>query len=130
MRFVRGFIFGLSYLPVALFAIVVIAYIVKTWLVVGNERVGFDMAGISALIGGFSLTGALVDRAQDNLRRVGLTYLVSTIAFVVLGISAPILDDFCFMPYLGAVSIAVGSLFFAMGTARLVMEIPRLWNAR
>jgi len=40
----------------------------------------------------------------------------------------PVLNDFSFMPYAGAIGIAVGALFFAMGTVLLIMAIPSLWH--
>lgn len=131
MKFIKRLLFGLSFLPVVLFAIVITAFIVKTWLVLDDEKVGFDLATISAIIGGFILAGAFIDRqdpyGQARLRRIGLVYLISTIAFVVLAMSAPILNDFWLAPYLGAASIATGAVFFALGTVLLVREIPRLW---
>lgn len=94
MRSVRRFLFGLSYLPAALFAIIVVSYIIKTWLVFNDEKVGFELATVSALLGGFILTGAFIDRQnadnQTRLRRIGVVYLISTIAFVVFGLSVPI----------------------------------------
>ena len=132
MRIVRRFLFGLSYLPAALFAIIVVSYIVKTWLVFNDEKVGFELATVSALLGGFILTGAFIDRQsgdrQTRLRRIGVVYMISTIAFVVFGLSVPVLNDFSFMPYAGAIGIAVGALCFAMGTVLLVMAIPSLWH--
>lgn len=133
MRTLGRFLFGLSYLTAVLFAIIVILYIVKTWLVFDDTKVGFELATVAALLGGFILTGAFVDKESANrerqtrLRRIGVVFLVSTIAFVVFGISVPVLDDFFFMPYLGALSIVVGALYFAIGTVLLVREVPRLW---
>lgn len=131
MRTVRRFLFGLSYLPAALFAIIIVSYIVKTWLVFNDEKVGFELATVSALLGGFILTGAFVDsqntERQTKLRRIGVVYLISTIAFVVFGLSVPVLSDIPFMPYAGAVAIAVGAMYFAIGTVLLVVEIPKLW---
>jgi hypothetical protein len=116
---------------VILFGTIIVAFIVKTWLVLDNEKIGFELATISAIVGGFILASGFMDRQtpdrQTRLRRIGIIYLISTISFVVLGITAPILNDFCFVPYLGAVSIAIGAMFFAMGTVLLVREMPRLW---
>jgi len=127
----RNFLFGLCYVPAILFGTIIVAFIVKTWLVLNNDKIGFEMATIAALLGGFILTGAFLDNQvparQIRLRRIGITYLVSTISFVVLGFAAPILNDFSFVPYLSAISIAFGALCFAFGTVLLIIEIPRLW---
>lgn len=129
---IRSFISYLAYLIVILFACVIVAYIVKTWLVFNDAKVGFDLATISSIMGGFILAGAFLDSKptdrQRRLRQIGVLYLISAMAFVVLGLSAPIIEDFIFVPYLSAISIAVGAFGFAMGSVLLSFEIRRLWS--
>lgn len=123
---------GLSYLVVILFMIAIILYIIESDFGKSGEPVGFQLAIISSILGGFILTSAFFDRASSGpslrleLRRIGVLYLIATIAFVVYGICFPIIDKMPCIPHITAIGMVVGAMSFAMGTVLLGYEIPRL----
>jgi len=130
----KGIFFGLSYGMAILFMFAIVLYIVETNFGKDGEPVGFQLATISAIVGGLILASAFFDKASSdsglrlNLRRIGVIYLVATIAFVVFGICFPIMDTLPYITYVTAVSMVAGAMSFAMGTVLLVREIPRLWS--
>lgn len=127
----KSFFIGLSYLIAILFSFAIILFIIKTWLVMKDAQVGFNLAIISSVIGGLILASAFSSKETSifrvPLRRIGLLYIIATISFVILGVSAPLLENYSFAPYISAISMVGGALSFAIATVLLIKEIPRLW---
>ncbi len=132
-----NFLHGLSYTLVILLTLAIVVYIIAYYF--GKaEPPGFELATISAIIGGFILTSAgLTSYAviQDRMKRTALFYLIGTIAFVVFGLFFPIVDTVQNIPiyyeivlYTTAVSIGIGALSFSLGTVWLTFLIPKLWK--
>ena len=130
----KGLLHGLSFLVAILFSAAIIGYIVKTNFGEGGEPVGFELATISAVIGGLVLTSGFLDKGASkpdlalSLRRIGTMYLVATLAFVVFGICSPLMEVSSYFMYASAIGIAVGALSFAMGSVLLAIKVPQLWS--
>ena len=139
-KFKRGattFLYGLSCTLVIFLAIAIIVYIV-TYYFGRAEPPGFELATISAIIGGFihaSAGLASYAEVQDKMKRTALFYLIATIAFVVFALFFPTMDKLQNMPIYydfvvktTAVSICVGAVSFAIGTVLLALLIPKFWR--
>lgn len=131
----RKITYGLLYLVAILFMFAIVSYIAKTGFGKNGEPVGFQLATISAIIGGFILTSAFVDKEPQNsdlrlnLKHIGILYLIGTIAFVVFGIYFQIIEMSHWFIYVSAISMVAGALSFAMGTVLLALQMPRLWSS-
>lgn len=131
------FLYGLSYTLVILLALSIVVYII-TYYFGKAEPPGFELAIISAIIGGFILASAgLTSYAvvQDRMKRTGLFYLIATIAFLVFGLFFPIVDKVENIPiyyeivlYTTAVSIGVGAVSFSLGTVSIALPLPKIWR--
>ena len=131
MERLKKFLYGLSYLPAILFMIAIIMYIVKTGFGTDGEPVGFQLATISAVIGGLLLASAAVSShasAIDRMKRVGVLYLMATVSFVVFGICFPILDWNPVMPWVAGSGMVAGALSFAIATIWLTLTLPNIWS--
>jgi len=136
-KFIANFLYGLSYTLVILLTVAIIAYII-TYYFGKSEPPGFELATISAIIGGLMLASAgMASYAviQDRMQRTALFYLIATIAFVVFGLFFPIADKLKNVPIYynfalitTAVSIGVGALSFSLGTVWLAFLIPKFWR--
>src|SRR3972149_989149 len=88
--------YGLSYSLVVLLAVAIIGYFFKyDFGKLGTEVPGFQLATVSAVIGGLLLASAgiaLYAETQFTLRRVAVCYLLATVAFVVLGLTIGVAD--------------------------------------
>jgi len=109
-------------------------YIVHRY-VEGGESPAFELAMISAVIGGLLFAGGftgVTSTYAKEVRRIGLSYLVATISFVFMGLYLPILK----VPGMGEVlacavislSLLAALLSFGWATVRLIMLIPVLWK--
>jgi membrane associated rhomboid family serine protease len=131
-----NFLYGLSYTLVILLTVAIIVYII-TYYFGKAEPPGFELATISAIIGGLILASAGLAsyaEAQDRMKRTALFYLIATIAFVVFGLFFPIADKFQNVPIyydfilkITAISIGIGAVSFSIGTVWLAFLIPKLW---
>ena len=136
-RGITNFLYGLSYALVIFLAIAIIVYI-ATYYFGKAEPPGFQLATISAIIGGFILASAGLssyDAVRDKMRRIAVFYLIATIAFVVFALFFPIMDKFQNMPIYydfvvktTAVSIVIGAVSFSIGTVWLALLIPKFWR--
>ena len=130
----KSLAFGLLYLPVILFTVAIVLYIIETEFGTNGEPVGFQLATITAVIGGFILASAFVGKEPQNselqlkLRRIGILYLMDTVAFVVFGICFPIIEVSCWFIWVSAISMCVGALLFATGTVLLALQLLQLWS--
>lgn len=131
---VKGLVYGLSYLVVILFSAAILGYIIVTNFGQDGEPVGFQLATISAIIGGLILAGGLLNKGSStpdlalSLRRIGAMYLVATLAFVVSGICFPLIEVSCWFMYASTIGMAVGALSFAMGSVLLAIKVPQLFS--
>ena len=138
MKTVRNFLYGLSFILVVLLAVSIITYVI-TYYFGKAEPPGFELATISAIIGGFILASAgLATYApvQDRMKRIGLSYLIATIAFLVFALFFGILDSIEDIPiyyqivlYSSAVSIGVGAVSFSLGTVWIALSLSNFWRA-
>jgi len=127
----KKFLYGLSYLPAILFMLGIIMYIIKTGFGTDGEQVGFQLATISAVIGGLILASAGLSSyasAQQRMKRVGVFYLMATVSFVVFGICFPILEWNCIIPWIAGIGMAAGALSFAIATTWLTLALPSIWS--
>ena len=144
----KRFLYGLCYLIVIGFTVAIVAYILVTYFGKIGEPPGFELATVSALIGGFILTSAFFGKASSGLRlklrRIGVSFLVATLAFVVFAICFPLIDKlpqelvFCnvnllvnptvITVWVTGISIGVGAASFAEGAVQLALVIPQLWR--
>jgi hypothetical protein len=134
---ITNFLYGLSYTLVGFLAIAILVYIIMYYF--GKaEPPGFELATISAIIGGFILAGAGLTsyaNVQDRMKRSAICYLIATIAFVVFALFFPIADKlqnvpiyYDFVLITTAVSICVGAVSFSIGTVWLIRLIPSFWR--
>ena len=131
LRKLKGFIYGLSYILAILFMLVTVMYIIQTGFGTDGEPVGFQLATISAVIGGLILASAGLTsyaNTQQNMKRIGVLYLIAAVSFVILGICLPLIEWNCFMPWIAGTGMAVGALFFAMATILSAFTLPSIWN--
>jgi len=125
--------YRLSYVVAVLFSVAIVGYILTSFGEPG-EPVGFQLATISAVIGGLILAGGMLGRGQPHpdsqlrLRRIGTLYLVATLAFVVFGICHPLMGVSGVFVFAAAAGMSVGALAFGMGSVLLATEVPRLWS--
>ena len=104
-----------------------------------GEYEPFELATISALLGGFVFAGGFMSQSETRsalgLKRVGALYLASTIAFVVFGFYIT-LDKIAtegdalskVTLVLVPISLYIAVLAFAWATAWLVTLIPQIWR--
>lgn len=132
---IRKLVYVLAYLVAVLFAAAILAYIIQTNFGKDGAPMGFQLATISAVIGGLVLTSGFLNRGSSkpdlalSLRRIGVIYLMATLAFVVFGICFPLIGVACPFVYASAIGMAVGALCFAMGSVLLAIKIPQLWSS-
>ena len=136
-KIVRDFLYGLSYTLVILLTLAFVVYII-TYYFGRAEPPGFELATISAIIGGLILASAgLTSYAviQERMKRTAVFYLIATIAFVVFGLFFPIADKlqnvpiyYDFVLKITAVSIGIGAMSFSLGTVWLAFLIPKFWR--
>lgn len=100
------------------------------------EPPSFELAIISAVLGGFALTRGFLQRVTSDLRRyirrVGVLYLGAAIFFTVLTLVIPMVKmdttgAACWivsMAYL--ISMLAAMLFFASATGLLIAKFPKL----
>ena len=127
----NNFLYGLSFLPAILLMLAIVMYIIKTGFGTVGEPVGFQLATISAVIGGLLLASAAVSShasAIDRMKRVGVLYLMATVSFVVFGICFPILDWNPVMPWVAGSGMVAGALSFAIATIWLTLTLPNIWS--
>ena len=134
---IANFLYGLSYTLVILLTLAIVVYII-TYYFGKAEPPGFELATISAIIGGLILASAglaLYAQVQDRMKRTALFYLIATIAFVVFSLFFPIADKvqsvpiyYDFVLKITAVSIGIGALSFSLGTVWLAFLIPKFWR--
>jgi hypothetical protein len=134
---IANFLYGLSYTLVIFLAVAIIGYII-TYYFGKTEPPGFELATISAIIGGFILASAgLASYAaiQDRMRRTAFSYLIATVAFVVFALFFPVVDKLQNLPiYYNfvlitiAVSMGIGAVSFSVGTVWLAFLIPHFWR--
>ena len=136
-KLMRNFLYGLSYTLVILLTVAIVIYII-TYYFGKAEPPGFELATISAIIGGLILASAGLTSyvyIQDRMKHTALFYLIATIAFVVFSLFFPIADKvqsipiYCdFVLIITAVSIGIGALSFSLGTVWLASLIPKFWR--
>jgi hypothetical protein len=132
---IKDIAYGLSYVVVALFTAAIVGYIVKTNFGQGGEPVGFQLATISAVIGGLILTSGFLNRESSkpdlalSLRRIGVMYLVATLAFVVFGICFPLIDVSPYFAWVSVIGMVIGAFSFAVGSVLLAAKVPQLWSS-
>ncbi len=127
----KAFLYGLSYLLAILFMIVIVMYIIKTGFGTDGEPVGFQLATISAVIGGLILASAGLSSyasAQQKMKRIGVFYLMATVSFVIFGICFPIIEWNVLMPWIAGTSMVAGALSFAIATIFLAYTLPSIWS--
>lgn len=124
----------LSYSIVALFAVAIVGYCVKVGSVQGAESVGFQLATISAVIGGLVLAGGFLNKDTSkpdlavSLRRIGVVYLGATLAFVVFGICFPLTNVSSYFGYVSTIGMVIGAFSFAAGSVWLATSVRQLWS--
>ena len=136
-KILADFLYGLSYTLVILLTVAIVIYII-TYYFGKAEPPGFELATISAIIGGLILASAGLSSyavVQDRMKRTASFYLIATIAFVVFGLFFPIADKvqsvpvyYNFVLTITAVSIGIGAISFSLGTVWLAFLIPKFWR--
>ena len=132
---IKNLVYSLAYLVVVLFAVVIVAYIIETNFGKEGDPVGFQLATISAVIGGLILTSGFLNKGSSkpnlalSLRRIGVVYLVATLSFVVFGVCFPLIEVASPFTYASAIGMSAGALSFAMGSVLLAIKVPQLWSS-
>lgn len=101
----------------------------------------FDLAILSALLGGFTLSGGFIIRRLETkvntlLRRTGILYFLATVAFIVFGtytsLDKFITDNQGTTPSLFGIlvpaSLVIGVAAFTVATGFFMRAIPHLWK--
>ena len=92
MRIIEGIIYGFSY---PILACGVAIYILQHFFG-KTEPPSFELAIISAIIGGFALSSGFLEKVSSGLqltiRRIGTFYLGAAIAFVVFALVMPMAE--------------------------------------
>lgn len=129
--FLRNLFIGLSYGIVVLFTTGIILYIIRSDFGKIGDSVGFELATISAILGGLILTSGFLEKApnslQARLRQIGVAFIVATMSFAIYEISFASIA-YTLAQYITALSITLGALSFAIGTLLLALVIPQLWS--
>lgn len=132
---IKDLAYGLSFTVVALFTVAIVGYIIKVNFGQGGEPVGFQLATISAVVGGLVLTSGFLNREPSkpdlalSLRRIGVVYLIATLAFVVFGICFPLIDVGSYFMVVSLIGIVIGAVSFALGSVLLAIRVPQLWSS-
>jgi hypothetical protein len=132
---IKRLFYFLAYLVAVLFSVVIVSYIIATNFGKDGDPVGFQLATISAVIGGLVLASGFLNKGSSkpdlalSLRRIGVMYLVATLAFVVFGICFPLIEVARPFIYASAIGMVVGALSFAMGSVLLAIKVPQLWSS-
>lgn len=128
---IRGVIYGIT------FPLVASAVIVHFIHCMAGKAGWFELAIISATIGGLTMTSGFVNRSlgkQDSeLINIGKWFLISSVFSTLFGLFSPWLPDLENIDSFGdrlvvgatAVSLAIAALSFALAT---VLLIPKLWK--
>lgn len=100
--------------------------------------VGFELATISAIVGGLLLASGSISKDsrlskfQGDIRRTGILYLAATISFVFIGLFLPLLKIPGIAEWLGFVVVTIvlvpSLCFFGWATGDLVILLPQLWS--
>jgi F0F1-type ATP synthase alpha subunit len=101
----------------------------------------FELAKVSALLGGFALTGGFSgikthDILKFRLRRIGTLFIVSTIFFVVFGLYQPLDQPDSVESLKNILKIVIpisfygGVIFFLIATSLLFTIIPRIFREK
>jgi hypothetical protein len=140
MKHLNGFLKGLSYFVVAFIVVSVMAYFFEGFGELKSSNLGFELASVSAILGGLILASAgtawhVVFRLK--LRRVAIWYLLASVGFILfqlfLILTIQIESSLC-AQLLYAISIILAilmisaALFFGLGTMWLIQIIPNLWR--
>lgn len=99
----------------------------------------FELATLSALLGGFVLASGFIGQNNNNLRlnlrRIGALYLVSAIAFILFGLYIPVdaMPDkseglIRILKILMPTSFYVGALTFTGATSWLLLLLPTFFR--
>jgi hypothetical protein len=134
MRIIEGIIYGFSY---PILACGVAIYILQHFFG-KTEPPSFELAIISAIIGGFALSSGFLEKVSSGLqltiRRIGTFYLGAAIAFVVFALVMPMAkletEGITYWVVFLATSIsmlaAIG--FFAYATGFLIAKFPAIFR--
>ena len=133
---IKNFVYGLSYSAALLFVGPIIVYIaVRDFgrdFSEGGGGVGFELATISSILGGLILAVGFADKSSDQLqtklRRIGVFYLMATVAFVAYQLWFPLIDIWA-VTWVVGFAMVVGALSFSIATLQLVFTLPELWVA-
>ena len=101
----------------------------------------FEMATVTALLGGFALAGGFsgVARLKDltfSLRRIGALYIASTIAFFLFGLFIPLTEET--LPKIltdqavpiAVASVYIGAFLLVIATGWILWVIPRVFKEK
>lgn len=101
-----------------------------------GESPSFELAVISAVLGGFALSGGFVDKASSilkrSIRRVGVLYLGSAIFFTVFTLVIPAAKvettgaAYWIVFLTNVISMFFAMIFFSWATALLIAKFPKL----
>ena len=131
---------GLSFSIYMLLAIGILSYIPLAYFGT-TEPPGFELAIVSAIIGGLLFSGRFSGMASEDaelvkkVRQIGILYLVATIAFVFLALFLQlakvefesIIANWTVI-LVNIVSMSVSVISFSWATAELAYIIPKLWS--
>lgn len=135
MRIIEGIIYGFFY---SVLACGVLMYILRYFPPAETEPPTFELAIVSAVIGGFALSGGFLDKAsaglQRNIKCIGALYLGAAIAFIVFALVIPMAAIVTsgaayWIVYLAnLISMFVAMLFFALATGWLIAKLPKIFQ--
>ena len=134
MRIIERLIYAVFYpilgAGVGVYFVYTIANIAK------GESPSFELAVISAVLGGFALSSGFVDEASSmlkrSIRRVGVLYLGSAIFFTVFTLVIPMAKvettgaAYWIVFLTNVISMFFAMLFFSYATALLIAKLPKL----
>ncbi|OGN92221.1 MAG: hypothetical protein A2Z75_04395 [Chloroflexi bacterium RBG_13_50_10] len=100
--------------------------------------VGFELATISAVVGGLLLASGSIGKnsqlsiLEGDIRRTGVLYLAATISFIFIGLFLPLLKIPGIGEWLGFAVVTIvlvpALVFFGWATGDLVILLPQLWS--
>lgn len=132
----KGLLYAVTYLLATVLSFGIGVYILVRYNDVANFQ-AFELATITALLGGFALTGGFsthpkLVRLTFALRKTGALYIISTISFVGFGLFYPLGEASApapnFATWLAICGYALGGLTFTFANWLFMLQIPKIFK--
>ena len=134
MRIIESIFYGIFYPILGAGVVVYVIYAIAN--VAKGGTPSFELAIISAVLGGFALSGGFLEQASSGLkrhiRRIGVLYLGAAIFFTVFALVIPMAKvetvgvAYWVVFLANLISMFFAVLFFTLATALLIAKLPKL----